>query len=296
MNDTEEAARRLFAVAAEDVPPGIDLLAGVRARSRRRVVRIRALVAAGAAGIVAAATAIILAAGPAPSAFAQVMHAAARMGATSYQVRATQTVENIGGLRSPAWSTAYGEFDLKHGVGELTDNVGDQALYVGGTTYVFLNDLLRQFYENQGVAIPAGVSWEKIPDTPLQPGVGVNPGELTLLGSAPGVFLTLVDPQDLLALLQSATKVSVAGQASGPGWTGTAYAFTIATHMDGPLNTALGLNGTVDVDQQGRVRQLDGLDTFANTVTKVQITFGGFGLPVSVSPPPASQTWTPPAG
>ena len=296
MNDSEEAARRLFAVAAEDVPSEIDLLADVRARSRRRVVRARAVMAAGAAGIVAAATAITLSAAPAPSAFAQVMHAAARMAATSYQVRATQTIVNIGGLRSPTWSTAYGEFDLKHGVGELTDNVGDQTLYVGSTTYVFLNDLLRQFYENQRVPIPPGVSWEKIPNTSLQPGVGVNPGELTLLGRAPGVFLTLVDPQDLLALLESATKVSVAGAASGPGWTGTAYTFTIATAMNGPLHTPLSLSGTVDVDQQGRVRQLDGLDTFANTVTKVQVTFGGFGLPVSVSAPPASQTWTPPAG
>jgi hypothetical protein len=34
MNDTEEAARHLFAAAAEDIPPGIDLLHGVQARCR----------------------------------------------------------------------------------------------------------------------------------------------------------------------------------------------------------------------------------------------------------------------
>jgi len=28
-------------------------------------------------------------------------------------------------------------------------------------------------------------------------------------------------------------------------------------------------------------------------VRQVEITFGGFGLPVSVSPPPASETWIP---
>ena len=72
MNDTEEAARRLFTAIAEDVPPGIDLLRGVRARNRRRLVRIRSLAAAGAAGIVAAVTAIMISAGPAPSASAQV--------------------------------------------------------------------------------------------------------------------------------------------------------------------------------------------------------------------------------
>ncbi len=56
----------------------------------------------------------------------------------------------------------------------------------------------------------------------------------------------------------------------------------------------MSLTGTVDVDPQGRVRQLDGLDSFMGTVRKVAITFGDFGLPVSVSPPPASETWIPP--
>ena len=32
MSDTDQEVRTLFAVAAEDVPPGIDLLRGVRAR------------------------------------------------------------------------------------------------------------------------------------------------------------------------------------------------------------------------------------------------------------------------
>jgi hypothetical protein len=30
------------------------------------------------------------------------------------------------------------------------------------------------------------------------------------------------------------------------------------------------------------------------TVSQVEITFGNFGLPVSVSPPPAGETWIPP--
>jgi hypothetical protein len=90
MNDTEEAARRLFAAATEDVPPGIDLLRGVRARSRKRVVRVRSLVAVGAAGIVAAVASVTLSAVQAPSAFAQVMRAAARTGAASYQVRSEE--------------------------------------------------------------------------------------------------------------------------------------------------------------------------------------------------------------
>jgi hypothetical protein len=54
--------------------------------------------------------------------------------------------------------------------------------------------------------------------------------------------------------------------------------------------------GTVDDDQQGRVRQLDALESFGQTVRKIKITFGDVGLRVSVSPPPASVTFIPPGG
>ncbi len=52
-------------------------------------------------------------------------------------------------------------------------------------------------------------------------------------------------------------------------------------------------SGTVDVDQQGRVRQVNALESFAGAKREIKITFGDFGLPVSVSTPPASQTFTP---
>jgi Sigma-70 region 2 len=42
-----------------------------------------------------------------------------------------------------------------------------------------------------------------------------------VLGGFPAI-LDQVDPQDLLALLKSATSVREVGPASGPGWTGTA--------------------------------------------------------------------------
>ena len=293
MNDTEEAVRRLFAAAVEDVPPGIDLLRGVRARSRKRVVRVRTLVAAGAAGIVAAAAAITLSAVPAPSAFAQVTHAAARTAAVSYRVRATEKIMHIGGLRSRPWATAYGEFDPGRGIGEQTDNLGAQIRYAGGSMYVSLTEDLIAAYNRTGPPVPAWASWEQLAGITLRPGAGAGTARLAMLGVFPG-FLGQVDPQDLLALLQSATQVREAGPASGPGWTGSAYTFTIATTLNGPLHTAVSLSGTVDVDQQGRVRQLDALESFAGTVQKVAITFGDFGLPVSVSPPPASRTWIPP--
>ena len=291
LNDTEEAVRRLFAVAAEDVPPGIQLLPGVRARSRGRVVRIRSLVAIGAAGIVATAAAITLSAVQAPSAFAQVSRAAALTAATSYQVNETENIVQTGGLQAQPWASASGEFDPALGVGEGTDNLGDQARFVGAYEYEFVTPALRAAYSRKiGVPIPAWASWERLP-SPLQPGAGVTKAELAGLARRP-VFLGLVDPQDLLALLESATQVSAAGPASGSGWTGSAYTFSVT--FSGPSATAVNVSGTVDVDQQGRVRQLDVLDSFGQTERNVEIAFGDFGLPVSVSAPPASETFTPP--
>jgi hypothetical protein len=81
------------------------------------------------------------------------------------------------------------------------------------------------------------------------------------------------------------------GPASGPGWTGSKYAFT--AHPAG--SPAVTVAGTVDVDQQGRVRSLDTITTVrtryrnpAQTETE-DLTFGGFGGPVQVTAPPASQ-------
>jgi hypothetical protein len=294
MNDTEETVRRLFAVATEDVPPGIDLLRGVRVSLAPRVSRARALVAVGAAGIVAAAAAITLSAGPAPSAFAQVMHAAARTATVSYRIRATDQLVRAGGLRSQPWSTADGEFDPVKGIGEQTDNLGAQIRYVGGSMYVFLTDDLRAGYSAGGRPVPAWASWERLPIS-LRPGAGVTTARLALLGEVPSL-LGQVDPQDLLALLQSATRVREVGPASGAGWTGSAYTFTAVTKLTGTLHTTVSTSGTVDVDQQGRVRELDAVESFGQTVRKVEISFGNFGLPVSVSAPPANETFTPPAG
>ena len=290
MNDTEEAVRHLFAAATEDIPPGVDLLRGVRARSRKRVVRVRALVAAGTAGIVAATAAITLSAVSAPSALAQVMQAAARTGATSYRLSATERIVKIGGLRSQPWATASGVFDPAHRVGEETDDQGAQVRYVGAYMYVFVTDDLRAAsHIMKGTPIPDWASWERFPSSL---GAGASTAGLAMLGRFPAL-LGQFDPQDLLGLLKSATQVREVGPASGPGWTGTAYAYSAATRLSGgPLQLSVSSSGTVDVDQQGRVRRLDALESFDGTVRKVDITFGDFGLPVSVSAPPASEVWS----
>jgi hypothetical protein len=38
---------------------------------------------------------------------------------------------------------------------------------------------------------------------------------------------------------------------------------------------------------------LDTTETIGNTERQVEMRFGDFGVPVSVSPPPASETFTP---
>ena len=115
-----------------------------------------------------------------------------------------------------------------------------------------------------------------------------------MLGTFP-VLLGQVDPQDLLALLKSATQVREVGPASGPGWAGTAYAYSAATRLSGgPLRLSVSSSGTVDFDQQGRVRQLDATQSIGPMKRTVEMTFGDFGIPVSVSAPPTSQTFTPP--
>jgi hypothetical protein len=53
----------------------------------------------------------------------------------------------------------------------------------------------------------------------------------------------------------------------------------------------LTVSGTVDVDQQGRVRRLDVVEPLRTVQWKLEATFWDFGVPVSVSPPPASEIY-----
>src|ERR1039458_4098050 len=108
MNETEEAVRHLFAVATEDIPPGIDLLRSVRGRRRTRVVRTRVALSAVTAAVLAAAAAITLSAVQAPSALAQVTKAAAQTAGQSYQVRSVATLVKAAGWRLNAPVTVSG--------------------------------------------------------------------------------------------------------------------------------------------------------------------------------------------
>jgi hypothetical protein len=92
-----------------------------------------------------------------------------------------------------------------------------------------------------------GKRWEKLPLATLP---GSQNGRFgALLSGSPGD--QIVNPDDLLAALHSVGQVREIGPASGPGWTGTRYAFTAK------LSAITRLRGTVDVDQQGQVRAIE---------------------------------------
>jgi hypothetical protein len=114
---------------------------------------------------------------------------------------------------------------------------------------------------------------------------------------SPGSFVSdlPVSPAELSGVLRSAGQVKDEGPASGPGWTGTRYAFT--ARISGPPESASTgfpsgpekVSGTVYLDQQGRVRRLVTITTRGKLVTRRNLTCSNFGAPIRVTAPPASQ-------
>jgi hypothetical protein len=285
----EADGRRLLATAFETAPvgeglagdglAGAELLRRVRRRSTARRARTRALVPAGAVAALggAAALGVTLTVASAPSAFAAVTAAAAKTSAESFKV----TVHDTAGSQH---IQVTGEFDPALGIGEETGPGGRQIVYTG--QYIYMN------LENKTAPGAAGKTWLKVPE---HTGTPANPANLVKLLTAGLLRTAQANPQNLLAMLESAGTVREERPASGPGWTGTEYSFT-TTAWPGPGPGPV--TGTVDVDKQGRVRHLAA--TVANqqpdTGITVDVTFSDFGVPVSVTPPPASQVYSLPAG
>jgi hypothetical protein len=307
---TEAEGRQLLTAAFETAPVGEvlagDLLRGVRRRTTRRR-RVRALVPAGAvtvtAGAVTAATLLTASVVDAPSAFAAMTAAAAKTSAESFRVTATETIRfsspivplSRGGVVHSTKlirQRASGEFDPRRGLGDErtvadgTPTTRAEIRFVGGHEYASIPPAPRLFH---------GKPWveTRVTRSLLAPdqfhGVFVN----GFNGDQP------IDPGALLGLLKSAASVRDEGPASGPGWTGTKYAFT-ARATTGAIGT---VTGTVYVDDQGRVRRL--MTTFTwpadwayakgkvsvenEATTTDDVTFGGFGVHVTVAAPPSSQ-------
>jgi hypothetical protein len=115
---------------------------------------------------------------------------------------------------------------------------------------------------------------------------------MSAAGIARGGGNVPINPADLLALLKGVSTVHEQGPVSGVGWTDTSYAFTVNLPR---AFQGMTMSGTVSVDSSGRVRKLatvSRLQTSRRAVTTTDVmTFGGFGIPVSVTAPPASQVY-----
>jgi hypothetical protein len=299
----EAEGRRLLTTAFETAPAGGGLAgAGLLRQVRRQAVRsrrARVLAPAGAVaalGGAAAALALTLTAtvAGAPSAFAAVTAAAAKTSAESFQFTAVQSTRASAPAPTPVAAPAkipdgwlrerlIGAFAPARGVGEESSAATPdrQVVFAGGHVYAPTPSYDKSAH---------GKPWLELLAWPQSaPASGI----LTPHGFADG---QPVDPARLLALLKSITTVHAAGPASGPGWTGTKYTFTVGYR---PGQSYPAYTGTVYVDTSGLVRRL---------VTKYDIyflkwgshhpvpvpitedlTFSDFGCPVTVTPPPASQ-------
>jgi hypothetical protein len=271
--------RRLLATAYETAPAGdglagsgtagAELLRRVRRRATRRR-RARALVPAGAVAALggAAAVAVTLTAtvASAPSAFAAVSAAAAKTSAESFRVTMHGTSNGLG--PTSHWEVT-GEFAPSRGVGEESVNSGKiTVLYVGKHIYQKVRNLPG-----------AGKPWVEAKIWPMTPAEIVTSPQF---GGGEAA-----DPGVLLSLLKSAGTVTDEGPASGLGWTGTKYAFTVAAPRDIQVAT-----GTVDVDGNGQVRRLQetlAVDRGRHLTFTEDVTFSDFNLPVTVTVPPASR-------
>ncbi len=278
MNDTETEARRLLAAATEDTPPEIDLLdgfAGARRRDRSRRIRGGAVLAAGIAVAAASVTAVTLTTGSAPPALAAVTSALTRTLTQSYHLSEQDSYYFIvnGQIRNPHHYTCTTEADpVRHLLAGSCSTPDVPSLReVGGYTYFYTPVTTGNH----------GKHWYRVRTASLPP-----PPCCAVNG------FTTAAPQQMLAEIKEAEKITVAGPASGPGWTGTRYAFS-ATQKTGTK-----LTGTVIVDRQGRTRALVltiRMPSAVNVEVMTQaLTFSGFGAPVTVTPPPADQTFSGP--
>ena len=292
MNDTGQDMRATLLAGSDDVPPGIDLLRGVQeqaaARHRHRR-RVRVLVPAGAvaaAGGVAAATLLGMSVTSPPSALAAVTSAMVKTSAQSYRFILSLSVR----LREPAvvqHVLVTGAFDPRHERGaELLTGRSPIGTHVTVTAQLrIIGKDLYTWASPKSVLGSIGKPWDEAPIPAGLPGYAAPGSELS--GNA---FERPISPAGLLGVLRSAAAVRYVGPASGPGWTGSEYAFTA---HPGFLDTVA---GTVYVDQQGRVRglatittlRIAGLSTPSRTETE-DLTFADFGGPVRVTAPPASQ-------
>ncbi|WP_327589945.1 hypothetical protein OHA25_25095 [Nonomuraea sp. NBC_00507] len=253
----EHEIRTLLIKATEDRPAGIDLMPAL---PRRRLPRLLVPIAALGAAAAVALVAVVLPATPS-TAQAQVVAAVENTSQESYRIHTTAGVREFDGA-----------FDPVQRVGVITRNDGTETRIVGDLIYV----------KDSGDA-----KWTVSPRSDAE--LEQAPPAVALVKLAP------LDPQAALQRLRTATDVSESGPASGQGWTGTRFTFSLEASggTDLKAGASARATGVVDVDDQGRVRHLE--VAFKDTAGPTVTDFSDFGTPVSVTAPPADQVRQAPA-
>lgn len=234
---------------------------------------MRALNAAGAAAIaVAGMTAALIASssGP-PSALSVVTGALAGTSAQSYGFSLDNTVEFRG--RDMNTAVVSGTVDPVRASGaELLTATGFES----STTKAQIRFIGRYVYTMTSPGSGLGKPWNKAP-VPTQETGGAQGSDVYRYVSD-----QMVSPAELSGVLRYARIVRTAGPASSAGWAGTKYTFT------GPLSGG-SISGTVCVDQQGRVRQIDTTAIQGRLAIRTDLALGDCGAQPEVTPPPADQ-------
>ena len=286
MNDLEDRVRDCLRAQSARAQI-VDLTSAARLRSRQLGRRRRALAIGGALPVAAGAaaalgTAIALTISSAPPALAAVTSALTRTLKQSYHISEQDGGYYIrNGQITDRWhGTCTEKADPVRHLEASSCSNGAASREVGSYTYIYFTDPLDHTPGRRGK------HWERIP-TACETDPALS--RLAING------FTTATPQQMLSEIKNAdNKVIVVGPASGPGWTGTRYAFHRKPRARG--GDQLQLNGTVDVDQQGRARALVlTIRTVGATYVYVMtqaLTFSDFGARVTVTPPPADQTFT----
>lgn len=256
-----------------------------RANTRRPRRRTYALAAAGlfaAVGVAAGVVAARPGANARPSPITALTSALAQTSARSYTFSLTSS-ERFG-RRTLNSDVVSGAVDSQRDLG--TETLTAQSH--GATQRAQIRFIKADLYTSVSPASGFADRWDKSPAAAGAAGA-MPPGDVYGFVSD-----RLVSPAALVAVLRAAGATARdAGAASGPGWTGTEYTFSA------PLaGGRQSITGTAYVDEQGLVRRLEttttekGMQSAAKTflITDRAIAFAGFGAPVRVTAPPASQT------